>query len=258
MIELVCKDFADLEIEFLSKFDVIVHLAALTDAASSFKDVAAVERVNVELTKRLIDKAADADIKLFIFPSSTSVYGVATSIVREEDLSAINPQSPYAESKVKVERHLESSGVPHIIFRFGTIYGTSPGMRFHTAVNKFCFQASIGEPLTVWRENRHQKRPYLEIGDAVHAINWAIKHPVGMLNNTYNVLSDNHTVDEILQEIAKYVPFEVNEVDTPLLNQYSYEVSREKIQGTGFRAIGSLEAGIFLTLCFLSRLNGVS
>ena len=34
-------------------------------------------------------------------------------------------------------------------------------MRFHTAVNKSCWQAVMGQPLTVWETAYGQKRTYL-------------------------------------------------------------------------------------------------
>ena len=54
-------------------------------------------------------------------------------------------------------------GLKGVSCRFGTIFGASPGMRFHTAVNKFCWQAVMGQPITVWSTAYDQKRPYLEV-----------------------------------------------------------------------------------------------
>ena len=65
-----------------------------------------------------------------------------------------------------------------IIFRFGTIYGPSEGMRFHTAVNKFCWQAAMGQPITVWKSAYEQSRPYLDLNDASRAI----LHSMTLLN----------------------------------------------------------------------------
>ena len=53
-----------------------------------------------------------------------------------------------------------------IILRLGTIFGVSKGMRFHTAVNKFCYQAAFKKPLTIWKTAYDQKRPYLDLQDA--------------------------------------------------------------------------------------------
>src|ERR1700704_5984440 len=65
---------------------------------------------------------------------------------------------------------LSAQGLRCVIFRFGTIAGASIGMRFHTAVNKFAWQACLGIPITVWRTALHQKRPYLSLRDAVRAL----------------------------------------------------------------------------------------
>ena len=56
------------------------------------------------------------------------------------------------------------------IFRMGTIFGPSVGMRFHTAVNQFCWRAIAGQPIEVWQTASHQFRPYLDVGDAVRAM----------------------------------------------------------------------------------------
>jgi len=255
------RDFDDLSVRELSQFDIIIHLAAKTNAAASFGCRDDIEKINVNRTSNLIDKASSAGIKLFVFPSSTSVYGVAKDIVTEDDLECVNPQSPYAESKIEIERILQSCKMPHVIFRFGTIFGTSPGMRFHTAVNKFCFQACIGEPLTVWKENFNQKRPYLDLLDASAVINLACcmiderPHETNRIcfNQIYNVATGNYTAAEVIQEIRKRVDVKVEMVNTPLLNQYSYEVSCRKISETGFSAKGSLKDGIKHTLELLSR-----
>lgn len=254
------RDFGTLTKKELSHFDIIIHLAARTNAAASFKNRDDVEKVNVKQTLELIEKATDAGIKLFVFPSSTSVYGVAKEVVIEDDPECIKPQSPYAESKITIENALKSSKLPHIVFRFGTIYGISPGMRFHTAINKFCFQASIGQPLTIWKQNYYQKRPYLDLRDAITAIGWMInlasKRPE-ILNQVYNVASGNHTVAEVVQTIKRHINIWIKLVDTPLLNQYSYEVSCKKIAALGYTVDGSLERGIEMTLRLLSRIRCV-
>ena len=134
--------------------DAVIHLAAITDATRSFERKDEVERVNFGATKCLAEACAAAGVRL-IHPSSTSVYGTQNETVDEnctpEELA---PQSPYAETKLREEALLvemgKTHGLRHISCRFGTIFGHSVGMRFHTAVNKFCWQAVMGQTLTVW------------------------------------------------------------------------------------------------------------
>jgi len=181
------------------------------------------------------------------FPSTTSVYGVSEGVV-DEACEQLQPQSPYATSKLDAERFInrlgETSGLKFFIARFGTIYGASIGMRFHTAVNKFVWQACVGEPLTVWRTAMDQKRPYLDLRDAVRAMKFVVERRL-FDNQIYNVLTDNFTVRDIVEAIRKRIPeLEVKLVDSRIMNQLSYEVDRAKFESRGFRFEGDFRRGI--------------
>ena len=149
----------------------VVHLAAITDAAGSVDKADLVEQVNFEATRRVAEACAKTGAGL-IFLSTTSVYGSQDEVVDEDcPIDQLQPQSPYADSKLRSEQLLaelgKTLGLRYVICRFGTIFGTSVGMRFHTAVNKFVWQACLGEPVTVWRTAMDQRRPYLDLEDAV-------------------------------------------------------------------------------------------
>ncbi|MBL4657161.1 MAG: SDR family oxidoreductase, partial [Flavobacteriales bacterium] len=166
---------------------------------------------------------------------------------------------PYAESKLQGEYLLQKLGNENkfrfITCRFGTICGVSPGMRFHTAVNKFCWQAVNGQPLTVWRTAMHQKRPYLTLQDAVNAMIFIIKKNL-FDQNTYNVLTDNLTVESIINMIEEQIPdLQIEYVETEIMNQLSYHVLNHKFNDQGFEVIGNIRENIHSTL---EILNGVS
>ena len=222
-IKFIDKCISKLTIQDLTNIDVVIHLAAITDAANSFKNVEQTENINLTQTSNFIDICQKANCK-FIFPSSTSVYGTATDIVYEDNDDLLNPQSPYAKTKVGIEKKLKNYTNGYVILRFGTINGISTGMRFHTAINKFCYQTSLGKPLTVWKENYNQYRPYLGLNDAIKSIIFFLELNRGW-NDTYNVLTGNHKLSEIVEYIKTKRDVIVNMVNTPLLNQFSYEVS---------------------------------
>jgi UDP-glucose 4-epimerase len=188
------------------------------------------------------------------------VYGSASEVVDEDcPESDLKPQSPYATSKIKAEKYLAalsgSQGLKFVTCRFGTIYGTSIGMRFHTAVNKFSWQAVMGEPITVWRTAMNQKRPYLELGDADRALKFILKNDL-FDNRVYNVLTDNVTVGHIVDILRKYLPdVAVKLVDNQIMNQLSYEVACERFEATGFRFQGKMEEGIKATLELLKNVR---
>src|ERR1017187_5861231 len=201
--------------------DVVINLAAITNAAGSFEMREKVERENYLATERVAQACVPTGAAM-INISSTSVYGTQKDQVDEdcgdEDLK---PQSPYAETKLREERLVaelgRSAGLRVVTCRFGTIFGISTGMRFHTAVNKFCWQAVTGQPITVWRTALHQVRPYLDLEEAMNAFHHIIRNDL-FDGNIYNVLTVNATVNEILNVIRIHVPdITIEYVDTKIM-----------------------------------------
>lgn len=232
----------------------VVHLAAITDAAGSVANAAAVEGNNYNATAAVAAACIETGARL-IHLSSTSVYGTQNTTVSEDCApEELKPQSPYAETKLKEEnlvRSLVGKGLKAIVCRFGTIFGPSPGMRFHTAVNKFCWQAVMHQPLSVWRTAYDQKRPYLDLEDAVRAIPFIIDREL-FDGRIYNVLTLNATVREIVDAIRSVVPeVKLSFVDSPIMNQLSYEVSSRRFADCGFKIAGDIHRGIGCTISLL-------
>jgi UDP-glucose 4-epimerase len=235
---------------------LVIHLAALTDAANSVDRRDAVFRVNVAGTERVAGACIAAGAGM-LFLSTTSVYGTQASVVDEEaGEDVLRPQSPYAESKVAAEKLLAGMDeLQFAILRLGTIFGPSPGIRFHTAINKFVWQACTGIPLTIWETALHQVRPYLHIDDAVRAL--LLMSETGRLDRrVYNVLTTNASVGQIVDVIRTFVPaLEQRFVESPIMNQLSFEVAAPRIAQLGFTATGTLEDGIARTVSLLRGLN---
>lgn len=229
----------------LGNVQAVIHLAAITDAEGSRKIPEQVEAVNFEGLKRVADACLARGVKV-LFPSTTSVYGSQESRV-DETCEELRPQSPYAEAKLHSERYLRdlhARGLRFVICRFGTIYGHSVGMRFDTAVNRFLWQAATGQPMTVWKTAWNQKRPYLYLGDCVKAINFVFERDL-FDGDTFNVLTENATVAEVVGTIKEFTPQAVTTfVDSPIMNQLSYEVDDRRFRRLGFRPEGHLREGI--------------
>ncbi len=238
---------------------VVIHLAAITDAAGSFDKAAQVEANNYQSTVKVAEACLESGARLIAL-SSTSVYGTQNELVAE-DCSAdeLKPQSPYAVTKLKEEQLIAQlsaeKGLKAISCRFGTIFGASPGMRFHTAVNKFCWQAAMGQPITVWSTAYDQKRPYLDLFDASRAISFII-HKDLFDGRIYNVLTQNATVRQVVDNIREFVPdLQVTFVDNKIMNQLSYEVSCERFLSEGFTFAGDLRRGVGETIGLLRQAN---
>lgn len=241
--------------DLLEGMDAVVHLAALTDAANSLNRRDEVMEINLEGTRRVADACLQTGCRL-VFPSTTSVYGVQAGLV-DETCAELKPQSPYAESKLAAEEavlDMRGRGLDAVVCRLGTIFGPSPGMRFHTAVNKFIWQAVLGRPVTVWRTALHQKRPYLDLADAVRAIRFVLA-PKPLPAALYNVVTLNATVQDILDAIGPHTGgCAVELTDSPIMNQLSYEISAARFEAEGFEFRGDLKRGVAEEIAWLKPL----
>ena len=247
------------DLEIIKGSKALIHLAAMTDASGSVDKKDELFKNNLGSTEVVIKLCTAEGIKL-VFPSSTSVYGSQLSLVDENSLD-LNPQSPYADCKLMEEaliRESVASGLAGVILRFGTIHGVSPGMRFHTAVNKFCFDYTLDKPLSVWRTAINQYRPYLALSDGIRAIQHVITNEI-YDGQIYNVLTGNLSLQKIISTIEEIGgrPARIEYVDSPIMNQFSYEVSKLKFEETGFEYQGSLNDDISNTLKILDGIKNV-
>jgi len=251
-------DILSTKMDFIIKdSDVVIHLAAFTDPGASFKEKKLVERIN----KRGLENVASLSAKYncsLLFPSTTSVYGSKKSEVSEK-CCELYTQNPYVQSKLYGEKLLfrlgKKKGLKFVVFRLGTIFGYSVGMRFHTAINKFIWQAVNGEEITVWKTAMGQKRPYCGLNDCVRAINFAVNSNI-FDNQIYNIATVNLTVKDIIEVIKKYIPgVKVRKVEAKRMNELSYGVCVDKSIEKGFGYSDSLEKMIKETIEKLAGVN---
>jgi len=212
-------DIRDADLSFMKDVDVVIHLAAKTDATSSVEQPYEYHDVNVHGVRHIAEACMKYDCKL-IFPSTTSVNDKSTN-------------NHYAISKRDAEEVLKYMNFPYVILRFGTIFGPSIGMRFHTAVNKFIWQAVHDQPITVWKTAMDQVRPYLALSDCIYSINKVIDDDL-FDGTTYNIVTGNYTVKEVVETIKDFIPsLKVKYVDSPIMNQTSYHVASNFVKMEG-------------------------
>ena len=76
----------------------------------------------------------------------------------------------------------------------------------------------------------NQQRPYCSLKDAINAIIKIINFN-GFDNQTYNVLTKNYTVGQILNIIkSNNFKFKKKKTNTPILNQSFYGVSNKNLE----------------------------
>jgi UDP-glucose 4-epimerase len=237
--------------------DYIIHCASMTNAEKSFGKEKEMYRNNINCLRTVINYCKKNKVKL-IHLSSTSVYGKQAEIVDETcEKKYLKPQSPYADIKLIEERMLkkESKNLKYVTFRFGTIAGVSKGIRFHTAVNKFCFNAALGQKIEVYKTALNQYRPYLSVRDAFKVFKFCIEKDF-FNNDIYNALSGNYTVNDIIKKIKKVKKnIKISLVKTKIMNQLSYHVDDSKVRKEGLNLNGKIDDDIKNTLKLFNYLK---
>jgi UDP-glucose 4-epimerase len=234
----------------------LIHCASMTNAEKSFSVEKEMFRNNLECMKNVINFCEKNNVKL-VHLSSTSVYGKQAKLVDENcEKKYLKPQSPYAKIKLIEENMLKKSNkLIYNTFRLGTIAGYSKGIRFHTAVNKFCLNAALNEKISVYKTAMDQYRPYLSIRDAFKLFKFCIEKNF-FKNDIFNALSGNYTVRQIISKIKKRKKnVGIKLVKTKIMNQLSYHVDDSKIRKHGLKLNSDLQKDVDDTLKLFNYLK---
>jgi UDP-glucose 4-epimerase len=250
-VEFFLKDLNDNKsLDQFKNVNIVFHLASMTNAEKSFGKKKDMYSNNLNCLNTVVRFCEKTKAKL-VHLSSTSVYGKQTDLVDENcEKKYLKPQSPYAKIKILEENILKNKTnlIKYNTFRFGTIAGISKGIRFHTAVNSFCLHAAIGEKIKVYKTALHQYRPYLSLTDAFKLFKFCIENDF-FENDIYNVVSNNFTVNQIINKIKKHKKkIKISYVDSAIMNQLSYHVDKKKLSKRGLFLNSNLNRDIANTL----------
>jgi UDP-glucuronate 4-epimerase len=215
-----CVTSRELATRLTEKTSGVVHLAGLAGVRPSFADPARYARVNVEGTANLLEAAQRAGHGLFVFASSSSVYGNATPLPAREDAPAIVPESPYAASKRSAElvasamaRKTPALRAP--LLRFFTVYG--PWQRPEMAISSFLRKILQGEAITVFGDGS-MRRDFTHVDDIVRGVLAAVdRAPAGV--RAYNLGSGAPiTLSDLVAAMGRAAgrPVDVERAPVPL------------------------------------------
>jgi len=100
--------------------DVVVHLAALLPPRSE-RDRELTLRVNVDGTRNIVEALKESE-GFIVFASSISTYGITGDEEPPVDESRpLRMHNVYSESKIRAERVIEGSDVPHSMLRVAPV-----------------------------------------------------------------------------------------------------------------------------------------
>jgi nucleoside-diphosphate-sugar epimerase len=198
--------------------------------------------------------AKEAGVAKFLFSSSCSLYGASGNDFLTEE-AEFNPVTPYAHSKVLVERdltELADDAFSPTYLRNATAYGVSPRLRFDLVINNLVAYAYT-TGLVYLMSDGSPWRPIVHIEDISRAFKAVLEAPREIVHNqAFNVgiNEENYRIRE-LAEIVREV---VSERDRSCRIEYApdagpdkrnYRVDFSKISRTlpGFRPIWTARKG---------------
>jgi nucleoside-diphosphate-sugar epimerase len=233
-IDAVCADTRDAKIiERLHGFDACIHLGELSNDPLGTLNPEVTYEINHHGSVRLAEWCKQAGIPRFVYSSSCSVYGVGNDDYKTEE-SSVNPQTPYAECKVMVEREVSALADEHftpVFLRNATAYGPSPRMRFDIVLNNLAGLAWTTKEIRMTSDGTPW-RPLVHVLDISEAMACAVAAPAEAVHNQiFNVgrTDENYRIREIAGIVAGAFPgCEVSFGESDGDNR-SYRVSFEKI-----------------------------
>lgn len=187
------------------KPDKVIHLAAMAGVRYSLQNPTLYCNVNVEGTVNLLEQAKNNGVKLFVYASSSSVYGNKSGKFREDDV--LNPpESMYAATKrtkeMMADLYHRLYGLRVIGLRFFTVYG--PRGRPDMAPRKFMERIMNGEKIDKYGDGTSY-RSYTYIDDIVDGVIGALNSELS--NEIINLGNDSvcnlNEFIEIIERITK-------------------------------------------------------
>lgn len=216
------KDFDSLDKKFYKSYEVIILLAGHSSVAMCVNNMIQTFKNNVLKFVNLLNKLDD---QLFIYASSSGIYGNTNKKLVTEDYDSYTPINYYDLSKKEIDYYALLSASRFYGLRFGTVNGFSPNLRIDLMINKMYEAAKEEKKIEVY--NPQVYRPILGIQDLCRAIETIIR--LDKKPGIYNLASFNSTVQKISKEVSSAIG-NVKVVNKGKSSTYDFSISTEKFE----------------------------
>lgn len=250
--DVLLLDVRDVEGRHLRGFDSIIHLAGIANDPLGHLDPQRTYEVNHLASVRLGRLAKQAGVERFVFASSCSLYGAASSDDLLTETAPFNPVTPYGRSKVLAERDLSQLADDRfspVFLRNATVYGYSPRLRLDLVVNEFVASAFARGEVFI-KSDGSPWRPLVHIEDVARAALAAIEaERKAVHNEAFNVgrTTENYQVRDVADFVADALPesrVTYEEGGGPDLRSYRVDFSKAEGGLPGFQPRWTVPDGI--------------
>jgi UDP-N-acetylglucosamine/UDP-N-acetylgalactosamine 4-epimerase len=208
--ELMHADIRDLEScrAAVKDVDIVLHQAALGSVPRSVEDPGASHATNVDGFLNVLLSARDAEVKRFVYASSSSVYGDDDSSTKQEDRVG-RPLSPYAATKLVNEVYADvfakTYGLECIGLRYFNVFGRrqDPEGPYAAVIPRWVDALIDGAPCILFGDGE-KSRDFCYVDNVIQAnLLAAVAGPDAVTARVCNVACGERTTLERLFELLR-------------------------------------------------------
>ena len=232
--------------KIIPEHEYVIHLACISNDPSFELNPTLGKSINLDSFTPLVEISKSCGVKLFIYASTSSVYGIKNEKKVDEKMS-LEPLTDYSRYKVDCEKillHYQSDNFTTSIIRPATVCGYSPRQRLDLVVNILTNFAFNNRKIKIF--GGHQLRPNIHIFDMINAYVCMLESPKNLIaGEIFNVGYDNQSVNSIGLLVKKIIGPDVKIVNVKSDDNRSYHISSEKIGNIlGFKAKYKIEDAV--------------
>jgi nucleoside-diphosphate-sugar epimerase len=232
--------------------DAVINLACISNDPSFELDPGISRSINYECFEPMVRATKEADVKRYVYASTSSVYGVsdAPEVTEEHPLVPVSDYNRYKGMTEPLLLKYQSPSFTTVVIRPATVCGYSPRMRLDLTVNILTNHAINKRKITVFGGT--QKRPNIHIEDVTDLYADLLERPAATIaGEIFNAGYENFTVAQLAEQVRRVVEQEFPELapialeTTPSDDPRSYHVSSRKIlDKLGWRPRHSIEDAV--------------
>ncbi|MDP6978765.1 MAG: SDR family oxidoreductase [Myxococcota bacterium] len=228
--------------------DAVLHLACISNDPSFDLAPQLGTSINRDAFTPLLDAAVAADVRRFVYASSSSIYGVQERPDVREDANPL-PLTDYSRFKLDCEHmlldHAGARAMERVILRPATVCGYAPRLRLDVVVNILTAHAIANRRIKIFGGG--QLRPNIHIDDMVDTYLALLEAPGDKIDGeAFNAGYQNLPVDEIAELVRRVVDDPAIEIErVPSDDDRSYHINSQKIRDVlGFEAKRTVEDAV--------------